>query len=390
MTKKSNIEIFISKYMERYPESKLSFDKSVYIDSHTKMIVTCPVHGDFDIRPYDLLKGTSCPKCSRTYHYSTEEFIKRANFVHNGYFSYERCVYNGSNKTVVVTCPIHGDFEVKANNHLNGSNCSRCSSERIIHKITKIPNKGSSTKGLSNDDFIKKIISKYGNKYILDKVRYKNNRTKIIVTCKEHGDFTITPNHLLNGNGCPICSKNKRKTKDDIISEIKKVHGNKYNVDDIVYNGIHRSITLLCNHCGNTFTNTPTNIIRYNEGCPYCCPKSKMENEIETLLIDNNIRFIREKKFDWLKNKRSLSLDFYLPEYNMAIECQGIQHFDNKSFFSKNSNLIENDIIKNRVCKEHGIQIIYYANYKCNFNYNVITNADIIIDMLNKQNNVTQ
>ena len=115
-----------------------------------------------------------------------------------------------------------------------------------------------------------------------------------------------------------------------------------------------------------------------------------MENEIETLLIDNNIRFIREKKFDWLKNKRSLSLDFYLPEYNMAIECQGIQHFDNKSFFSKNSNLIENDIIKNRVCKEHGIQIIYYANYKCNFNYNVITNADIIIDMLNKQNNVTQ
>lgn len=390
MTAKGNITNFIAKFKERFPESELSFDESVYKDSHSKMNVNCPIHGIFAMRPYDLLRGNGCPRCSRTYRYDTKEFIRKANRVHNGYFSYDKCVYNGSNNKVIVTCPIHGDFEVKANNHLNGCNCAKCSSEHITHAINKPSRIGTSTKKLSNDDFIKKIIDIHGDKYLLDKVVYKNSRTKVTVTCKNHGDFYITPNHLLDGGGCPSCSNNKKKNKEDIIRDIKNIHGDKYNIDEIVYNGIHKNVTLTCTRCGNIFTNSPMNIIRHKEGCPFCRPKSKMEEEINDILLQKNIDFVREKKFDWLRNKRRLSLDFYLPLYNIAIECQGEQHFNENSFFSKDSNLLENDYIKRKLCDKHGIQIIYYADYKYDFKYDVITDINIIINMLNEKNNIIQ
>jgi very-short-patch-repair endonuclease len=63
-------------------------------------------------------------------------------------------------------------------------------------------------------------------------------------------------------------------------------------------------------------------------------------------------------------------LDFYLPDYNIAIECQGIQHFKPVDFANKglawannefNKNL-KRDKRKNKLCKENGIQILYFSN----------------------------
>ena len=42
------------------------------------------------------------------------------------------------------------------------------------------------------------------------------------------------------------------------------------------------------------------------------------------MLEDHGIEYVYQKRFPWLG---LLSLDFYLPEYNVAIECQGEQHF---------------------------------------------------------------
>ena len=47
----------------------------------------------------------------------------------------------------------------------------------------------------------------------------------------------------------------------------------------------------------------------------------------------NEIIYIEQKKFkDWLGAQ---SLDFYLPEYNIAIECQGLQHYKPVDFAGK-------------------------------------------------------
>lgn len=74
--------------------------------------------------------------------------------------------------------------------------------------------------------------------------------------------------------------------------------------------------------------------------------------------------------FDWLKYVSFLKLDFYLPDYNTAIECQGIQHFEPTDFSGKNSEVVKflfetnkiRDDIKQKLCEENNVNLIY-INY---------------------------
>ena len=89
------------------------------------------------------------------------------------------------------------------------------------------------------------------------------------------------------------------------------------------------------------------------------CKKSKLELEVINKFSD----VITQQKFDWLKYKKSMSLDFYIPDKNIAIECQGKQHFTPDSKFGEKNefdNIIQRDILKYNLCKEHNIEIIYY------------------------------
>ena len=79
------------------------------------------------------------------------------------------------------------------------------------------------------------------------------------------------------------------------------------------------------------FWQTPYKHLK-GQGCPKC-KQSKLERQISTLLTENNIPFEQQKTFDWLKYKNNLFLDFYLPEHNIAIECQGGQHFKSVDYF---------------------------------------------------------
>ena len=57
-----------------------------------------------------------------------------------------------------------------------------------------------------------------------------------------------------------------------------------------------------------------------------------------------------------------MSLDFYLPIYNIAIECQGGQHFRSNEFFGGEDGFVrtlERDVLKNKLCKENRIDLIY-------------------------------
>lgn len=96
-----------------------------------------------------------------------------------------------------------------------------------------------------------------------------------------------------------------------------------------------------------------------------------MEKEIANLLSENSINFEREKTFSWLFYEQKLRLDFYLPDYNIAIECQGQHHFVPTDYNGKGDDFskIEFDESKKRdkykkdLCEKNGIKLIYYANY---------------------------
>ena len=100
------------------------------------------------------------------------------------------------------------------------------------------------SKKLTKQEFIKRSIEVHRNKYNYSKVIYKNNRTKVIITCSEHGKFLQTPEkHFSRKQGCPKCRK---LTTDDFIRKAKKIHGNKYDYSKTIYKKWNLNIIIIC------------------------------------------------------------------------------------------------------------------------------------------------
>ena len=306
-----------------------------------------------------------------------EEFITRANVVHHNKYNYDNVIYVNNRTPVIITCPIHGDFPQRSDHHLTGCGCTECKKRKI-----------SIDKTLSTKDFIKKAKEVHGNKYNYDKTKYINSTKKVTITCPCHGDFEMLPgNHTSMKQGCPDCAKEKLSkshisNKEEFIAKARAVHGDRYNYGKVVYNGDREMVTITCSKHGD-FPQAP-NKHKLGQGCPYC-NSSHLEEQTRLLLVQNNIMLETQKKFPWLKNKRKMPLDFYLPEYNIAIECQGIQHYlteGNGHFTAESIKATqENDRLKYKLCKDHGIPI-YYIKYDENVNERlteILTKASSIL-----------
>lgn len=126
---------------------------------------------------------------------SQEEYISKAKEIHGDKYDYSKVKYKLRSDKIIITCPQHGDFEQSAHNHLNKNGCRVCWQESKRSKI---------------EDFLIQANLIHNNKYNYKKTKYINANTKIVITCKEHGDFTATPNnHLSRKSGCPRCKKSK-------------------------------------------------------------------------------------------------------------------------------------------------------------------------------------
>ena len=109
--------------------------------------------------------------------------------------------------------------------------------------------------------------------------------------------------------------------------------------------------------------------------------------EIEQILCEHKILYIRQKRFDWLGK---MSLDFYLPNYGIAIECQGKQHFESVDYFGGEEGFkltYERDLRKKQLCEKHNIKILYYANYFYPFPYNVFNDKNTLISEIKNKFN---
>lgn len=104
-------------------------------------------------------------------------------------------------------------------------------------------------------DTVIDFIKVHGDKYDYSKVDYKNAITKVCVVCKIHGPFYITPNSHKNGSGCYRCGReivenSRRKTNEDFISKCVKIHGDKYDYSNTLYNGNLEYVSIICKKHG--------------------------------------------------------------------------------------------------------------------------------------------
>ena len=301
-----------------------------------------------------------------------KEFIEKANFVHGDKYDYSKTEYINDSTRVCIICPKHGEFWKTPSNHLHKTKpqgCPFCTREMLSFKFKK-----------SNDEFIKEAIAKHGNKYNYSKVEYINGDTDVCIICPEHGEFWQGAYLHLSGCGCSKCSKNYQKTTDEWISEAVKMHGNKYDYSKSVYTKSSNDICIVCPEHGVFWQNAKHHIC--GGGCSKC-KSSHMENQIRSLLKENNIVFEEQKRFKWLGLQ---SLDFYLPDQNIAIECQGIQHFKPIEFFGGSNSLektIKRDKRKLDLCNINGVKLIYYSNLKQDFD-NIITDKNKLLNIIKK------
>ena len=243
-----------------------------------------------------------------------------------------------------------------------------------------------SKKFMNNEKFLylfnkRKDANEY---YFIDE--YQKNQIPIKVKHLKCGlIFMVRPNDLLHNNAkCPKCSNRYKYTFDDLKKRISDIDSNyellDANQDSKGHIKIKSNVKIRHNVCGKEFEIIAHNFIHNHQRCR-CEINEKLKNilkdsrenlsegvrNIKNVLDSYNVEYQMEKKFEWLKYKKKMRLDFFLPEYNIAIEFDGKQHYmTNKS----NKIITQNDVndnkfrdkLKDKLCKEHNINIIRY-NY---------------------------
>jgi glutaredoxin len=289
-----------------------------------------------------------------------EEWIEKALLVHGDWYDYSKVVYMGARTKVCIICPIHGEFWQLPSIHLSGQGCPHCGFEKRKKNRKK-----------SQEQLIKDFKEVHGDWYDYSKVEYINNRTKVLIICPIHGEFWQTPNKHLSGRGCPKCA-NRNVTNEEFIEKVVKKHGDWYDYSKVEYTNAYTKVCIICPIHGE-FWQTP-DIHLSGCGCPYC-KASKLEMFVNKILNENNINFMQNYRgIEWLTTnidggkKNRLELDFYLPEHNVGIECQGVQHFESIEYWGGQEGLEylqNNDKLKLDLCNKHNLRL-YYINYNDN------------------------
>lgn len=265
-------------------------------------------------------------------------------------------------------CLQHGEIFKKSWNEIkNGHyNCSKCSDVLRKKRYDKRRN--------SLEDIKIKALNDYNIEIISDE--YINNLTLLDFICNKHKDkgvqkkawATIISNKL----PCTYCSKEdtlKKMTKsqEQFEKEVFETHGDKYEVIS-EYKTSAQKVRCKCKKCNKEFEIKASHLID-GHGCRNCI-KSKGEECIELFLLNNGIKYIREYRFfDCIGVCKTLPFDFYLEEYNICIEYQGIQHYKPVELFGgeKQFKIQQiNDEIKREYCKNNGIKLIEisYKDFK--------------------------
>ena len=200
LDRRSTTEEFVAKASIAAPQ--FTYTNVVYVSSAIKVLVTCPLHGDFSISPNKLLCGRGCPTCKSTKISNAltrpvDSFVEAINVRYGSLYSVNISTYTNCKKPVQLTCKVHGAFTATPDTLLNKPNtgCPACVKER--QRILR-----SST----TEQFIAKAGKVHNNYYGYANVSYINNYTPIWITCPMHGDFLQLPANHLAKKGCLICN----------------------------------------------------------------------------------------------------------------------------------------------------------------------------------------
>lgn len=296
-------------------------------------------------------------------YYNKQLYESEAHKIHGDKYNYSRTVLEGSTKKIEVICNQCGNhFNVGAWDHLysrgHGRGCPICANKSRSKTLTR------NTKWFMDE--LKTRRKDRGKYYDYSKVVYIKSTDEIEIGCPIHGMFRQIAWSHLNGKGCPKCAQikianTKRYSWNAYYKKMVKSrfdHCKYYDYSKVIYKDSNTDIEIICPKHGSFWQKPKQH--KKNCGCPHC-KSSLLESEVRGILNKYNVKYECEKRFDWLGLQ---SIDFFLCDFNIGIECQGIQHYKEVPFFKSTTLEQRQKMDKNKrnLCFAHGIPI-YYIRY---------------------------
>jgi len=332
--KKLTTSEFIQKANLKH-NNKYNYSKTIYNNSRTNIIIICPTHGEFLQLPSNHLSGQGCPKCANNQKYTNTEFIQKAQNIHQNKYDYSKVDYKNALSKVIIICPIHGEFEQRADIHLFGQGCPKCANNQKY----------------SNTEFIQKAQNIHKNKYDYSKVDYLSNKEKIKIICPIHGEFEQRADIHLFGQGCPKCANTQiTSTTEEFIIKAQLIHGNKYDYSKVDYINSKKHVIIICPIHGE-FLQLPNGHLNGN-GCLEC--KKEISTSSYELELQN---FIKSLNIDYIFQDRKIlngqELDIFIPSKKVAIEFNGLY------WHSELKKDKKYHLLKTIECEKQNIQLIH-------------------------------
>lgn len=207
------------------------------------------------------------------------------------------------------------------------------------------------------------ICHSNGYEMITSPESYHDIKMDITFFCPKHGEQTMMLENLLHGHKCKECSydarADKKRLDKDYINSVLLEKGARWMNQDEYVNCTKRNMRIQC-ACGNEFT---TSFVNFKKAgiyrCHLCSKKDSLgEVKIQKFLDEHHVNYVREKRFEDCRDKKTLPFDFFLPDYNICVEFDGQHHY--KDVFGP-VHLEEtkyHDKLKNEYCERSGISLI--------------------------------
>ncbi len=300
----------------------------------------------FYMSPNSFLRGQRCPSCgviSRTLKQTLtpDQFLYRLKRRYGNRYT-PLSKYHYARSKMLVRCNwCNNTWRISANNLLRGYGCPYCSKHIV-----------------SEEMFKERVAHKNKGQFkFLDP--YQGIEIRIRCQCNKCGYiWRVTPHSFYQLKGCPRCQTNHVYTKDEYNYKLNKIYHGEYTlVEDYKP---QKRLLFKHNICGHTFIARPAELLNGGTGCPYC-NESKGERDIRNILDKLGIKYVQQYRFNSCKYKRGLPFDFWIPQYRIAIEYDGIQHFQRNHFQRTVDDFREaklRDHIKDWYCRSHNIFLI--------------------------------
>lgn len=189
---------------------------------------------------------------------TTAEFIDKAKLVHGDKYDYSRVEYKKTGTKVAIVCPEHGEFHMTPNSHLVGQGCKKCGLRLRSANNTK-----------TTAQFIEEAKAVHGTRYSYESTEYVSALGKVVITCKEHGDFEQRAVSHLRGRGCAMCAGVAPLGFSRFEQRAHAVHGGKYEYVDTGFERVTDIVRVKCPTHGE-FELPAHNHLYNGVGCQKC------------------------------------------------------------------------------------------------------------------------